>query len=267
MGGGGGGSGSGENASSGVFLTSELNCSKFSAYCRETAVNAAPDLQHCRVFVKCIAVRCILIALTHINGNIFHTDLGAARAETSRRLRSIPEKHTSRESLAQVPRYLPLFLTDIMNLTCSCATYTIDDKPVLMLQCEAMTLMRQVVNLFLWTEDPDAKLVAANGCGDMSSDVAAADSAEAVANIVQSRILHQFTSQLLSAVRSGLSNTNTLCSPDLLYSAGTVISVAVFIVIVIVIVIVVSSNVLHPTSLFILFYFCTRNFCFITFTW
>ena len=225
-GGGGGGSGGsgdfGADASGGfgVYAVSNMNCTKFSAYCREHVLSLTPDLQFSRVHIKCVAVRCILIAMAHINGNPLHSDVAAARAATDRALKAIKGKYTSEASLAAVPRYLPLFLTDLVNLSCACATYMIDDKPVLALQAESMVLMRQVVQLFLYSEDPDIKLAqlgsGSGGC-DGSAD---ASSAEGIALAVEGRILHQFTSQLLSAVRSGLSNTHALHNPDLLYTAG-----------------------------------------------
>ena len=193
----------------GVFAVEAMTCTKFAAYCRERALEHAPDLDYCRVQLKCVAVQCILLALAHISGSV-HSDLGEARAATDAQLRAIKSKHTTAEDLAGVPRYLPLFLTDLVNLSCACGTFMIDDKPVLALQQVSMQLMHQVVALFLYTEDPDIKL-AQSGAG------AGLDS---LTEAVEGRILHQFTSQLLSAVRNGLANTATLFSPKLLHISG-----------------------------------------------
>ena len=193
----------------GVYPVESMNCTKFAIYCRERALAHAPQLDSCRAQLKCVAVQCILIALSHISGTV-HSDLGLARAATERHLRTLPGKNTSAEALATVPRYLPLFLTDLVNLCCTCATFMIDDKPVLTLQLTAMQLMHQVVEMFLLTEDPDIKM-AQSGAG------AGLDS---LTEAVEGRILHQFTSQLLSAVRSGLANTAALFSPQLLHISG-----------------------------------------------
>lgn len=196
--------------SPGVFPVATINCTKFAAYCRERAVAHAPDLDYCRVQLKCVAVRCIVLALAHIDGTA-HSNLAQARTLTEQHLRGIKGKYTSADSLSSVPRFLPLFLTDVVNLCCSCATYMIDDKPVLLLQRESMGLMLQVVNRFLYTDDPDIKM-AQSGAGVITDTFTEA---------VEGRILHQFTSQLLSAVRNGLANTATLYCPDLLQTTGT----------------------------------------------
>lgn len=194
----------------GVYPVATINCTKFAAYCRERAIAHAPELDYCRVQLKCVAVRCILLTLAHIQGTA-HSDVGQARAQTEQKLRAIKGKYTSPESLSSVPCYLPLFLTDVVNLCCACATYMIDDKPILMLQQESMVLMLQVVNRFLYTDDPDIKM-AQSGAGAVTDSITEA---------VEGRILHQFTSQLLSAVRNGLANTPTLYCPDLLQTTGT----------------------------------------------
>jgi hypothetical protein len=40
------------------------------------------------------------------------------------------------EALTPIPRYLSLFLTDLLNLACACATFALEEKPVLLLQTE-----------------------------------------------------------------------------------------------------------------------------------
>lgn len=193
----------------GVYAVTSMSCTQFAAYCREEAVARAPMLDYCRVQLKCVAVRCILLALAHINDNPLHSDLAKARAATEQHLRAIKGKFTSAETLASVPKYLSLFLTDTINLACACATYLIDDKPVLLLQAESMKLMRQVVSLFLFAEDPDTK---------MTQDASAG--MDPLTALVEARLLHQFTSQLISAVRNALANTAVLYSPELLHHAG-----------------------------------------------
>lgn len=200
----------GGSSAPGVYLASSVTCAKFAAYCREEALAHAPVLESSRVQIKCVAVRCILLALAHINGNPLHSDLTKARAATEQSLRSIKGKFTSAESLFAVPKYLALFLTDTINLACACATLMIDDKPVLVLQNEAMQLVRQVVELFLFTDDPDTKMTQDSSAG-----------LDSITMIVEGRLLHQFTSQLISAVRNGLSNTAVLHSSDLLFNSGT----------------------------------------------
>lgn len=196
------------SGSPGVYPVASFGRTQFAAYCREEATAHAPALDYARVQVKCASVRCILIALAHIRDNPLHSDLAQARTATESALRNIKGKYTSAASLAAIPKYLPLFLTDTVNLACACATYLIDDKPMLMLQVEAMRLMRQVVDLFLFADDPDTK---------MSQDASGLDPLTA---IVEGRLLHQFTSQLISAVRNGLANTATLYNADLLHHSG-----------------------------------------------
>lgn len=194
----------------GVYPLAAMNCTQFATYCRDDALNRAPVLDHARVQLKCVAVRCVLIALAHIVDNPLHFDLARARAETERHLHALKGKFTSPESLATVPRYLALFITDTVNLACACATYLIDEKPVLLLQAEAMKLLHQVISLFLLAEDPDTK---------MTQDASAG--LDALTAQVEARLLHQFTSQLISAVRNALANTALLYSPELLHHAGS----------------------------------------------
>jgi hypothetical protein len=198
------------NNAVGVFAVESLTSTKFAAYCRERVLDHAPELDYCRVQLKCVAVQCILFALAQVKGSV-HSDLGQARAVTDQNLLAIQSTHTSEAILATIPRYLPLFLTDLINLCCTCATYMIDEKPVLHLQQESMLLMYQVIELFLYTEDPDNKL-AQSGAGA---------GLDPLTEAVEGRLLHQFTSQLLSAVRNGLANTATLYSPRLLHASGT----------------------------------------------
>ncbi|KAJ1394616.1 hypothetical protein B484DRAFT_407830, partial [Ochromonadaceae sp. CCMP2298] len=288
----------------------------FAAFCREQAAAHAPSLAHARVQVRCVAVRCMLLALrglAPVSGILSgvsglsgvagsaHTDLALARAATSAALRgllsgggvggsaaggvgvggvgvggggggvgasagedfggfetagfeaggfdsggfetggfeaggfesagfeaggfeaggfeadfnafpapappataptSIPTSTPSPASsapassaslaaaLAPVPRYLSLFLTDLVNLACACATFALEERPVLLLQTEAAVLVQRTVELFLTSADPDYKLAGGGGMGE----------------VVEGRLLHQFTSQLLSTVRTNLTS-------------------------------------------------------------
>lgn len=196
--GGGVGTTASSSSSSAEGGESVLTYTALAARCREIVLEQVPELKHCRVQIKCVAVRCILIALRGRSTDPQHTDLGLARKRTNDLLSQL--SNPSDEVILGLPKPLSLFLNDLINLGCACATFTIDDKPILLLQKESMELIRIIVGLYLNSPDPDI----------VSQGQEAPPESE-------NKILLQFISQILSAIRLCLA---VPYSPELNINAG-----------------------------------------------
>lgn len=103
---------------------------------------------------------------------------------------------TGQGMLNDVPCYLALFMHDVINLACACASFTIDDNRILGLLKVSIHLLKGTVDLFKRSLDPDS------------------DSSQAA----PTKVLSQFISQLMSAVRPCFTLSR---SPALLGLAGT----------------------------------------------
>ena len=82
-------------------------------------------------------------------------------------------------ALSDVPCYFALFMHDVINLACACASFTIDDNRILGLLKVSIHLLKGTVDFFKRSLDPDS------------------DSSQAA----PTKVLSQFISQLMSAVR------------------------------------------------------------------
>ena len=157
------------------------------------------------------------VGVMHRRGTLAdeHTDLGLARKSSQQALatvaatgdRSVAETGTGtgvavsagagagQGSLSDVPCYLALFMHDVINLACACASFTIDDNRILGLLKVSIHLLNGTVDLFKRSLDPDS------------------DSSQAA----PTKVLSQFISQLMSAVRPCFTLSR---SPALLGLAG-----------------------------------------------
>ena len=97
--------------------------------------------------------------------------------------------------LSDVPCYFALFMHDVINLACACASFTIDDNRILGLLKVSIHLLKGTVDFFKRSLDPDS------------------DSSQAA----PTKVLSQFISQLMSAVRPCFTLSR---SPGLLGVAG-----------------------------------------------
>ena len=101
---------------------------------------------------------------------------------------------------ANVPCFASLFIHDLVNAACACATYTLDDKLSQGLQMSSMQFLDAVVRLFGRTTDPDEVAANQSTAAPSRSTSAAGDAADQAADEGHP-ILAQFSSQLISALR------------------------------------------------------------------
>ena len=203
----------------GTHLTATMTYITYTAYIRDYySTQNTPILQYNSIYIKYIAIESILLALSLLQDVHIHTNLTLSRQYTETSIHQITSKFTSIESLATVPQYLALYLTDLINLTSTCATYMIDEHPILILQSSAMLLLSRLTELFLYTDDPDTKMTQITS--GSSGGSGGGTSTEDLSLVIEGRLLHQFTSQLTSAVRNGLAQGGSYYQPQLLYYTG-----------------------------------------------
>ena len=106
-----------------------------------------------------------------------------------------PGTGTGIGALSDVPCYFALFMHDVINLACACASFTIDDNRILGLLKVSIHLLKGTIDFFKRSLDPDS------------------DSSQAA----PTKVLSQFISQLMSAVRPCFTLSR---SPGLLGVAG-----------------------------------------------
>lgn len=116
-----------------------------------------------------------------------HADLGLARAFLVKVCDGKAKKGKEWMSLDCIP--MILFLQDIVNMTCACASFTVQDKHILALQVSSMHLLADVIHVFHAAVDVDAVQPTGSNIVDYSYD----------------KLLTQSLSQLLAAIRTGLS--------------------------------------------------------------
>eukprot|EP00597_Dinobryon_sp_UTEXLB2267_P010556 CAMPEP_0170100882 /NCGR_PEP_ID=MMETSP0020_2-20130122/1920_1 /TAXON_ID=98059 /ORGANISM="Dinobryon sp., Strain UTEXLB2267" /LENGTH=1231 /DNA_ID=CAMNT_0010323857 /DNA_START=190 /DNA_END=3886 /DNA_ORIENTATION=+ len=184
-------------------LLGAMTYQTYVVYCRDSILKKSPDISLSRAELKSVAMKCAAIAIAGISptdSNRSHLDLAVARQKTTSWLSELG-KTTSEFTLKKMPMFLPLFLNDVVNLACAGATFTVDDKPIPQLQQESMFLIRDIIQLFKRAHDPDIQI-------DTSVDVQYTS---------ENRILTQFLSQLLGAIRVSLATPH---SPDLFLCSG-----------------------------------------------
>ena len=180
------------------FSTKLTNYQSLVSMMREYSGEDVPQFEVCRIQIKSIAIKCVIMALTSIELDPIHFDLGKSRNKTNEIISNLGSD-TNLNAFTSLPKYLSLFLNDLINLACATATYTINDKPILYLQEESMKLIKIVVKMFSQTNDPDI-----NQVDGLKPD----------------RLLSQFISQIVGAVRLGLSTNQ---SNELYLTTGLVV--------------------------------------------
>ena len=178
-------------------------------WCRDKALVRAKDVVVSRVRVKCIALRCATSALTTCKGDLshIHSDIAMAKTTVQQQLNDLNNPKPDDASLQQLPCYLSLFLHDLVNFGCACASFSVEDHRILELQTAALEFLDALMHQFWNTIDPD---------DHTRPNVAA--SSEIVANVpATQKILMQFMAQIISAIRPTLSAKWT---PNLQWTSG-----------------------------------------------
>lgn len=124
---------------------------------------------------------------------MIQTDISEARLTANQHLNEVSIQDLPREA----PLYLPLFLHDLVTMAVSCSTLIVHDKPIRPLQIESVRLLQRIVQIFGNTTDPDTVKVD----HDEENE--------------RSRALTQYTSQIQSAVRAGLTAPSDVSTVEL----------------------------------------------------
>jgi hypothetical protein len=149
-------------------------------HAREQASQAAADLGALRWRVKLVALQCVRQVLHLIQRVPEHFDVAAARRTVETALEG------EGASVATCRNFVSLHLEELLTMACSGVSVELDEQQLTGLQCVALSLLQDVVRLFVHSADADA------------------DAGEGV--------LEQYQAQINSALRHALSNT---ASPDL----------------------------------------------------
>jgi hypothetical protein len=94
------------------------------------------------------------------------------------------------QELVELPFSLSFFLNDLMTLACMMSTHTMNDKNISFLQGKGMELLHQIIVLFLQTQDPDVISTSTSASEEVTNP-----------GSVENKILTQFLSQILGAIR------------------------------------------------------------------
>lgn len=170
-------------------------------WCRDSASQRAYSLNVMGLRTKCIALSVAWNAMDclGVQGCSIHSDIQSARIKASCDLSELGPS-PSETALCAISCFASLFLHDLVNLACACATYTINDKSLISLQLESLRLLESILVLFENSIDPDIQI---------------SDQPDS-----NRKILHQFISQIVSAVRPCLNN---LQSPFLSFRSAKII--------------------------------------------
>lgn len=164
-------------------VSNSMTYQAFSTWAKDRAVEKAQGLAATRVRVKCVAVQCATTALIGVISDPVHADLAMARSSCQTFLDSLgPTPGDS--TLETLPCFVPLFLHDFVNFACACATFSIEDNRILSLQASSSEFLECLVAMYWSCFDPDAII------GLEQQD--------------NNRILQQFVSQIVSAIRTCL---------------------------------------------------------------
>jgi hypothetical protein len=197
-----GGNNNGDEVSTMTYQVS--NASQFVLFYRDFITRRTPYLSVTRVQIKQTALKLLVFAMNQLlqrsiasnTSQIFfsHFDLNLARSTFQHSLSQVVpnlnngEKRYTAESLVSIPTIpIILFLQDLINLSCACATFTMNDKAILGFQSESMKLVCILLEMFADAVDPD--YVDATAGSSVEYD----DS--------QNKLVVQYLSQLLGAIR------------------------------------------------------------------
>lgn len=179
------------NSGSGNPLTASnvrgLTYQQFTSIKRDFAAFKAVRISSVRCRLKCIALRCATAAFFGAGRQEANADLSLARKATQEACDKLVGNVPITKVLSDVPAYLPLFINDMVTFACACASYTIEDRPQVALQTEAVQLLQGIIERFGETIDPD--VLGSNDGGGSKGD---------------NKILCQYLAQMTSALRACL---------------------------------------------------------------
>ena len=191
-----------KDVSNGVSVAEHMSPAQYAAWARDYAIIRSGGVLAPRVRVKCVALRCATTALEGVMHTVSHTDLEKSRLLTQTALSRVSLSPTDLE-LESLPCYTALFLHDVVSFACACATYSIEDHRMVTLQASASEFLAVVVRMFWNSRDPDEVVLDAN---QVTSG--------------RGKILQQFISQIISAVRTCLTSP---WHPVLLHTTGDLV--------------------------------------------
>ena len=149
-----------------------------------------------------------------------HIDLGQARISTQLALHSNACVGDLGSNLSEIPCYLSLFMSDLVNVACACATFTVEDCSVLGLQRVSLLLLKGILNLFKRTLDPDSDQTITFNNNQNHRHNNGNSHKMNKNDTVKVKLLSLFITQFISAIRPCLS---VLGAPDLLGLSGELI--------------------------------------------
>ena len=151
----------------------------------------------------------------------FHSDLGQARTTTQLALSHNSCVGDLESFLSGIPCYLSLFMPDLVNAACACATFTVEDGRVVGLQRVSLQLLSGILNLFKHTLDPDSDpMISLSSTKSQFKNNDDNRSQENRNNVTKVKILSLYITQFISAIRPCL---NVPGAPDLLRESGDLI--------------------------------------------
>jgi hypothetical protein len=174
-----------------VYLSSITSISQLGTVYREYLLKSCPYLPFGRIEIKAAAIRLATkLVQYHLSSSPNLTDIGSARQRAWQALQEMRQASPTCAAKDFVRMNIPisLYLNDLVNLGCSIATYTLNDKTIPSLQQHGMQFLAEVCRLFATATDPDYQ----------------SQGSEAL-DAVESKLLLQFLSQLSGAVRVCLS--------------------------------------------------------------
>lgn len=181
--------------------SAHMTYQQFVTLMREKGALKASPLTSARCRLRYVALQCSTVAILGAGRHHAHYDLHLSRIETQILLKSLPANFTDHD-LDTIPCYLALFLQDIVNMACACASFTIEDNKQTALQGAAVDCLNVVVSLFWDSADPDVLRVESGLIGKSNS------------------ILELYIAQIVSALRPCLS---TQWCPPLLLTSGALL--------------------------------------------
>ena len=165
------------------------------------------------------------IGLESLSVSPLHSDLGQARTSTQLALCSNPCVGDLDLFLSEIPCYLSLFMPDLVNAACACATFTVEDGRVVELQRVSLQLLRGILNLFKHTLDPDSDpMISLSVTKSQFKNNGDNRSQENRNNVTKVKILSLYITQFISAIRPCL---NVPGAPDLLGVSGDLIVILI----------------------------------------
>lgn len=182
--------------------TSRFTYQQYAAWKRDKCAAKTASLSSSRCRLRCVALHCSTAAVLGSSRHLANVDLQLCRTEIQNSLDELPA-NPSESDLDSIPCYLSIFLQEIVNMACACASYTIEDNRQTALQAEAIDFLHVVVAMFWQSLDPDVLKTSPVEEGRFAS-----------------KIMEVYIAQIISALRPCLSSR--WCAA-LLWTAGGLI--------------------------------------------